>query len=317
MNESKLKEIGAYSAVFEAVKYGNIEFIVKIIKHCPHLLSCIDKNNRGIISAAIVHRRKKIFRLIYGIDAQKNEMGVSFDKDGNSSLHLAGMLASSFQLARVSGAALQMQRQLQWFKEVENIVPPKFKELKNNKGKTPRALFTEQHKNLVKEGEKWLKDTASSSMVVATLIATVMFAATFTVPGGNNSNTGIPIFLGHTSFIVYVVSDALSLFSSATSVLMFLGILTSRFAEEDFLKTLPRRLIIGLATLFFSIVTMMIAFGATLFIVLRDRLSWVAIPVSLLASVPITLFALLQFPLLVDMVYSTYGPGILKRNTKR
>ncbi|KAF8377141.1 hypothetical protein HHK36_030514 [Tetracentron sinense] len=319
LDDLQIKSINARSAVFEAIKYGNIEFIVEIIKHCPHLTWSIDVNNRGIFFASILHRQERIFNFLYEIGAHKREMVGSLDKFHNSSLHLAGMIAPSSQLARVSGAALQMQHELQWFKEVENITQPKYKEWLNIEGKTPRALFTEEHKNLVKEGEKWMKDTASSSMVVATLIATVMFAAAFTVPGGNNGNTGIPIFLGQKSFMVYIVSDALSLFSSATSVLMFLGILTSRYAEDDFLKTLPRRLIIGLATLFFSIVTMMIAFGATLVIVLHERLPWVVIPVSSMACVPITLFASLQFPLLVDIVYSTYGPGLFnrKRKTKR
>ncbi|KAF8377153.1 hypothetical protein HHK36_030526 [Tetracentron sinense] len=318
LDDSQLKKIKAYSAVLEAAKYGNIEFIIEIIKHYPRLMWSIDEsNNRGLFFTAIVHRQEKVFNLIYGIGTQKNEIIASWDIFHNNGLHLAGMLSPASQLARVSGAALQMQRELQWFKEVESLVQPKLKEGINMEEKTPRALFTEAHKELLKEGEKWMKDTASSSMVVAALIATVMFTAAFTVPGGNNGNTGTPIFLGHNSFMVYIVSDALSLFSSATSVLMFLGILTSRYAEDDFLKTLPRRLIIGLATLFFSIVTMMIAFGATLFIVLRDRLSWVAIPVYLMACVPITLFASLQFPLLVDMIYSTYGPGIFNRKTKR
>ncbi|KAF8377136.1 hypothetical protein HHK36_030509 [Tetracentron sinense] len=316
LDDSELQKIDARSAIFEAVKYGNLDFIVQITKHCPHLLWSNDGNERGVFFATILHRQEKIFNFLYEIGAHKREMVACLDKDSNSGLHIAAMLAPSSQLAGISGAALQMQRELQWFKVVENIVQAQYKEFTNTDGKTPRALFTEEHKNLVKEGEKWMKDTASSSMVVAALIATVMFTAAFTVPGGNNQNTGIPIFLDRNIFLVYIVSDALSLFSSATSVLMFLGILTSRYAEDDFLKSLPSRLMIGLAALFLSIVTMMIAFGTTLYIVLQERLSWVYIPVSLLASVPITLFASLQFPLLVDIVYSTYGPGIFNRKTK-
>ncbi|KAF8377124.1 hypothetical protein HHK36_030497 [Tetracentron sinense] len=116
-----------------------------------------------------------------------------------------------------------------------------------------------------------------------------MFAAAFTVPGGYNNDTGIPIFLPRTSFM----------------------------AEEDFLKSLPGRMMIGLVTLFFSIVTMMVAFGAALFIVLRERLSWVAIPVTLLPTLPIIPFAILQFPLFVDMVSFTYGSGAFNQKTRR
>ena len=106
----------------------------------------------------------------------------------------------------------------------------------------------------------------------------------------------------------------MSLFSSTTSLLMFLGILTSRYAEEDFLKSLPTKMIIGLSTLFFSIATMMIAFCVALSLMLQDK--WIALVVSLLASIPVTLFVWIQFPLLVDIYRYTYGPSIFNRNVK-
>ena len=94
----------------------------------------------------------------------------------------------------------------------------------------------ETHKELVDKGEKLMKETTTSYTVVGTLIITIMFAAAITVPGGNDSNTGLPMFLNNKVFTLFIISDALSLLSSSTSVLMFLGILTSRYAEEDFLN---------------------------------------------------------------------------------
>ena len=199
---------------------------------------------------------------------------------------------------------------------MESIVSPRVHADLNIKGLTPRELFTKNHKNMRKDGEQWMKDTATSCTVVGALIVTIMFAAVFTVPGGNNQNNGFPIFLDKKLFMVFIVSNALSLFSSSTSVLMFLGILTSRYAEEDFLESLPRKMIIGLSTLFFSIAAMMTAFSVALFLMLHDQ-SWIFKPVICLASIPITLFVLMQFPLLVDMVISTYGPSIFNRKMKR
>ncbi|BBG96525.1 Ankyrin repeat family protein [Prunus dulcis] len=111
----------------------------------------------------------------------------------------------------------------------------------NKEGKRPHELFTQNHKKLKEEGEKWMKDAATSCTVVGALTITIMFAAAFTVPGGNNGVTGFPIFLHKKMFMVFIVSDAISLFSSITSVLMFLGILTSRYAEDDFLKILTHK----------------------------------------------------------------------------
>ncbi|KAG5239567.1 protein ACCELERATED CELL DEATH [Salix suchowensis] len=74
-------------------------------------------------------------------------------------------------------------------------------------------------------------------------------------------------------------------YCSRRQLLMFLGILTSRYAEEDFLKSLPKKLIFGLSTLFLSIAAMMVTFCAALIIMLNGRLE-VVIPVVLLASIP-------------------------------
>lgn len=192
---------------------------------------------------------------------------------------------------------------------------PSLKEMRDKNGRTPRMLFTEEHRGLVKEGEKWMKNTASSCMLLATLITTVMFAAIFTVPGGNDNSKGTPLVLASTSFIVFAVADAFALFSSVTSILMFLSILTSRYAEEDFVESLPKRLVVGLATLFCSIAAMLVAFAATFCIVLDHRLAWIVVPISLGSSVPVTLFAFLQFPLFVDMIHSSYGAGIFARKS--
>ncbi|OVA16338.1 Ankyrin repeat [Macleaya cordata] len=297
-----------------ATKFGIVELVYECIQIFPDQIWFLPMG-RSIFHIAVENRKEKIFNLMYGMSAQKKILASWRVESNNNILHLAAKIAPSPQLHIVSGAALQMQRELQWYKEVEKIVQPTYKELENENRETPRDVFTKEHKELLEKGEKWMKDTAQSCMVVATLIATVVFAAAFTVPGGNfsdsnNPDNGTPIFLHRNSFMWFVISDALGLFSSTTSVLMFLSILTSRYAEEDFLKSLPKRLMIGLATLFISIAAMMIAFTAALDIVLSRRLGWVSFPVAAIACLPVTLFALLQFPLLVEIVLSTYGPGI-------
>lgn len=201
---------------------------------------------------------------------------------------------------------------LKFFQAVENLVHPSLQEEESNY-ETPREYFTKQHKELVKAGEEWMKNTATSCSVVAALIVTVVFAAAFTSPGGNN-NDGVPNFLNVPSFLIFAASDALALFSSITSVLMFLSMLTSRYSEDDFLESLPRKLIIGLIMLFFSIATMIIAFGAALHLLLVHKMKWIWVPTSLMAFVPVSLFAGLQIPLLVDMIHSTYFSRLLQPN---
>ncbi|XP_068304350.1 ankyrin repeat-containing protein NPR4-like [Pyrus communis] len=284
------------SAIFLAVRRGNVEFVTYMCKANPELLWATNEKVRGIFHVAIECRQEKIYNLLYGISAKDWVTNLA-DRDFNNKLHMAGLLSPSAQaqLNRIPGAALQMQRELQWYKEVATILPPKCREYRNkDKLLTPRELFTKNHSELLKEGEKWMKETATSYTVVGALIITIMFAAVITIPGGNG-DTGFPTFIDEKLLMLFMISDAISLFSSTTATLTFLGILTSRYAEDDFLKSLPTTMIIGLATLFFAIATMMIAFSAGLLIIVR-RESWIVIPTILLSSVPVTLFAWMQFP---------------------
>ncbi|KAK9265649.1 hypothetical protein L1049_027324 [Liquidambar formosana] len=185
----------------------------------------------------------------------------------------------------------------------------------NSNGQTPWELFTEKHRELVKEGQTWMKETATSCTVVAALIVTIMFATAFTVPGGN-SESGFPLFSAKKLFNLFIVCDALSFLSSSISI-FFLGILTSRYGEEYFLKSLPTKMIIGLTSLFISISTMTIAFFTALLLMQHVQSSEAFIPVVLLSSVPITLFVKLQFPLLFEIFISTYGPSIFNRTQDR
>ena len=107
---------------------------------------------------------------------------------------------------------------------MESIVSPSLKRSVNRDGFKPGEQFTRDHKQLLIEGEKWMKETATSCTVVGALIVTIMFTVAFTVPGGNVEGSGLPLFLHKKSFKVFIVSDAISLFASSTSVIILLRV---------------------------------------------------------------------------------------------
>ncbi|KAH9678654.1 ANK REP REGION domain-containing protein [Citrus sinensis] len=133
-------------------------------------------------------------------------------------------------------------------------------------------------------------DNASSYMIVATLIVALVFGAAITVPGGNKEDVGLPFLRHKTSFKVFAVSNVISLVASSVSIVNFLSILAPRYAEEDFLYLLSRKLLFGLATLFIAIAAMMVVFSATRFIVFRDGSIWIANLAIVVSSMPVILF---------------------------
>ncbi|RYR13557.1 hypothetical protein Ahy_B04g070487 isoform D [Arachis hypogaea] len=154
-------------------------------------------------------------------------------------------------------------------------------------------------------------------MVVSTLIATGVFSAAFSLPGGNNDNTGSPNYLEKASFLVFALSDTMALISSTSSILIFLSIMISRYGEEDFRRSLPLKLMSGLMMLFISIISMMVAFSSAFFVTYYHGLKWVPVFIAVLAFVPIPIFVFLQFPLWSDIVYSAYISSSLFRSSKR
>ncbi|XP_076906640.1 ankyrin repeat-containing protein NPR4-like [Bidens hawaiensis] len=230
---------------------------------------------------------------------------------GNNMLHLVGK-SSKEMVAKKSGASLLMQRELLWFKEVEKMMPPFMREALNNDGQTPYELFSKENEELVSRGLKWMRDC----MVVATLIVTIAFAVAFTVPGGYHQEDGIPVFIHDYTFLVFLIADAISLFSSSTSLLVFLCILTSPHDQRDFLYSLPRKLMIGVLTLFISVAAMMVTFSAGFFVLYDKKMKWVPIFIAAFSSIPVIVFAIMQFPLLVDMFRSIYDSHYLFKPNK-
>ncbi|XP_021813319.1 uncharacterized protein LOC110756224, partial [Prunus avium] len=242
------------------MEIGNCKFVAQLIYECPGLIW--ERNSKGwsIIHAAVWHRHETIFSLIYEVGMVKNVIATFKDKeDGSTLLHLAARLAPVSQLNKIAGAGFQMRRELLWFEEVKKIIQPSYIQMKNSKGETPQELFTSEHEVLLQDGQKWMNGTAQSCTIISTLIASALFAAEVTVIMGDH-------LFKTARFRIFIISDAIAFLLALAATLTFSAILTSRYAERDFLSALSWRLKMGLALLFFSITAMMFTFSSAFFI---------------------------------------------------
>ncbi|KAJ9566725.1 hypothetical protein OSB04_002691 [Centaurea solstitialis] len=100
--------------IIEAAINGIPEVIEEIVDALPLALwfTC---DGHYILQMAVVSRSEKVFNLIYQMGDHKQLILNHRDLLGNNILHLAGKLAPPYKLNLVSGAALQMQRELQWY----------------------------------------------------------------------------------------------------------------------------------------------------------------------------------------------------------
>ncbi|XP_026444347.1 uncharacterized protein LOC113344630 [Papaver somniferum] len=200
-----------------AIDFGTTEFVSQFLGVFPKFI-LLDE----IVTFATRGRNELVYNIFHKLEQRHRRVRDSWrDENGDSILHVSAEVAHNRRLNVVSGAAFQMQREIQWFKEVENTMQEKDRFMMNNKGETAQFLFTENHKDLMEKAEKWMKELHTSCMVVAALIATIAFAAAITVPGGNISDmdsgeNGFPVFLHKKLFMLFAITDALALFSSVT-----------------------------------------------------------------------------------------------------
>ena len=65
--------------------------------------------------------------------------------------------------------------------KVKKLVKSDFFRLFNHKNQTAQELFADNYSKLHEDSKKWLEETSKNCTIVAVLIATVAFAAAYTV----------------------------------------------------------------------------------------------------------------------------------------
>ncbi|CAL9020134.1 unnamed protein product [Prunus brigantina] len=232
---------------------------------------------------AIKYRRLAIFNILKKSKSITSRLAYRIDTDGNTILHHAAYVSSYPVDAQGSiGPAFQLQEELRW--------------MANNQGLKAQKLFEKEHANDLKLAKGWIKETAQSCSTVAALVATVAYAAAFTAPGGND-NYGVPVLRHSTFFVTFAVSDIISLIFSLTSLCTFLSILTSPIEYKNFHHSLPFRLHLGFALLFFSLVSTMLTFTAAVVLLIHHQKMWTTSLIYVVALLPVSVFGLSQFPL--------------------
>ncbi|KAL7172446.1 hypothetical protein ACSBR2_032022 [Camellia fascicularis] len=283
--------------ILVAAKYGIIEIVEKVLEQFPVATTDINSDGKNIVLLAVENRQTVVFQFLLKRYILRDTIFHEVDKDGNSALHLAAKISDRPWLI----PGLKMQWEIKWYEFIEKSIPVSFGARYNKAGETPDEIFMTEHSDLVKKDTQWLMKTSDSCVIAATLIATVAFATSASVPGGVNQDNGVPVLIQQGMFDVFSISSLAALCFSLTALIIFLAILTTQHQAMDFRRKVPGMLLIGLTTLFLSIASMLISFCGGHFFILRGvvRDAWVF--EYLVALLPMTVFAMVQFPLYFNL----------------
>ncbi|CAL4979749.1 unnamed protein product [Urochloa decumbens] len=145
-------------------------------------------------------------------------------------------------------------------------------------------LYKQTKDKVTSESKKDIKELTqtytSNTSLVAILIATITFAAAFTLPGGYSNDAGsegLPIMTRKVAFQAFLISDSLAMFSSLA--VAFISIM-ARWEDFEFLlyyRSFTKRL------MWVGYIATTIAFATGLYTILAPRLLWLAITICLMS----------------------------------
>ncbi|KAF7840583.1 ankyrin repeat-containing protein ITN1-like [Senna tora] len=292
----KAKKYFHYAPLLIAASYGIIEIVELFLKKHPESINHVSDDGHNVLHMAVKHRQLKIFKLLQKKSEFHTLASQISSKTKNTILHQVAR-TDFYRPPELPGAAFQLQSELKWFKRVRKVLPSHLIMHCDEDYLTAADILDIMHYNMLKEAQSWIKETSQSCSTVSVLVATVVFAAAYTIPGGSTEG-GDAVLSGSPVLLFFTTMDIVALSLSLASVVMFLSILSAPFELWDFHKSLPIRLRIGFAFLFGSLTTTMLAFIATVLITIKLQWkNWASTLIYGVAFFPVTIFALMEFPL--------------------
>ncbi|PSS33806.1 Protein ACCELERATED CELL DEATH like [Actinidia chinensis var. chinensis] len=271
---------GKMTALHLAALHGNVEAMEELLSHCPDCWEMVNDGGQNILHIAIENEKVNAVQCILKRRWFCNLLNHK-DKEGNTPLHMLAVsdcdipdlirhkLADTGAFNKENLTPRDKAIFVDSYRRNEEVIISELKKVKAPLGR--RNIVQADSKEIT----KWKKDRAGkkkeisipptiikfgdNNMVVAALIATVNFAAGFTLPGGYDGNAGpnqgMAVLVRKAAFKVFVISNTMAVTCSTSALFVFL--IASFYAKQN--KIVPRYGT-GFILVLVSMVAMMIAF---------------------------------------------------------
>ncbi|XP_064994307.1 uncharacterized protein LOC135630922 isoform X4 [Musa acuminata AAA Group] len=243
---------------------GIPEYVSTILRVCPEAATYLDTRGRSVLQVAIEHGNREIVRTIREMTLGKNPILPSWllsrvDKGtGRTILHLASANAPEH-----NQDALQMQDELRWFETVRDMVPKELVYSRNAQEMTAEEMFTESHRAMLKSCKGQLMETGRTC---SGLVAAVVFASSFSIPGDKDPATGNPVYFGRAAFKVFSHFYVIGLSCAATSLVLFLSLAMSPYKEQQFRRIIPTKYFFARSSFAMAMLSFLVAFTCNIYL---------------------------------------------------
>ncbi|KAK6914038.1 PGG domain, partial [Dillenia turbinata] len=279
-----IKDNEGMAAIHVAARNGAIFAIKEIISDCPDCDELVDNKSRNALHMSVHCRQKEAAECILKHCPSSNLINEE-DENGNTLLHM--LAASSEHIpALIKHPKLDTKALNKQNLTALDIVPPvtvkstalecTLRTALIRTGATHGRRFatteiTDWEEKLTEEDISEIHRATGSHLIVATLIATVTFAAGFTLPGGYNGNEGPEQgsagLTKKSAFQAFVIFDTIANLLSISAVFLYF-IMAINYAPERLLCYFGYAAALTMS----SVAAMVIAFVTGMYAVLSHSL---------------------------------------------
>ncbi|KAM1528988.1 hypothetical protein ACFX1Z_018251 [Malus domestica] len=298
------------TALHFAASEGNLDVMKELISQCPDCCELVDEKSQNVLYYAIRNKQNQIVKYVLADAWLSNILLNGMDDDGNTPLHqlIAHSLDMPLDLVfgpKVDWMAFNKQNLNPFDMILANDDDVQFVLLQKYYRKTLRVTGVrpshgienpkDSSGNKVEETQRSedmaesLQKAKETHLVVATLIATVTFAAGFTMPGGYQSekgpDQGSPLLSRNAAFKAFVLIDTLAMAMSSCSVLVLLY--SSIHTKRNYKGTFQ----LAVSLTIWALVAMVVAFITGTYAVLGGHSPGIAIAACVLGCIFFSVFA--------------------------
>ncbi|CAL9076195.1 unnamed protein product [Musa textilis] len=252
------------SPLITGAKMGLHDFVRKILQVCPQSATYLDTDGTSVLQAAIKYGRKEIVETI--VKMTQGDLPVlpawllsSIDVESrNTILHFASETTPYAQ-----ADAVQLQDDLKWFERVAKIVPRELANSRNREDKTAQELFAEKHQAMFKNCRNQLIEMGKTC---SGLLAAVVFASSFSIPGEKDPKTGNPVYFDMPAFKVFSHAYVIGLSCAVTSLVLFLSLVISPYSQRQFRFAIPIKYFFAILSFAMALLALMVSFACNIFL---------------------------------------------------
>ncbi|GAB2302909.1 hypothetical protein Dimus_036902 [Dionaea muscipula] len=281
------------TALHMSAKGQNLEVVEELIKADPSSLNLVDTKGNTPLHVAARKGKTQIVKRLLAYDAIDK---TAVNRAGETALDTAGKMHHPHVAAILQEHGLQSAKDIkpeaaarQLKQTVSDIKHEVHYQLEHTRQTRKRVQGIA--KRLNKMHAEGLNNAINSTTVVAVLIATVAFAAIFTVPGQYvDDPTNIPP--GHSlgeanisptaAFLIFFVFDSVALFISLAVVLVQTSVVVVESKAKKKMMAIINKL------MWLACVLISVAFLALSFVVVGEHERWLAIGVTIIGTTIMT-----------------------------